>query len=181
MKGRTVPLQNHPEQNRFTLGIRILLLTFMVAQWIAGPAHAQAAVVALPRITFIVFADMPMPDGEWAALFEDLHQGYANLALEMHFHGSVDVIRGDSKVRGIQVDVPVSIYLHGNCTLLAQPDHYVVQGALGWVLRDHGHIEPFIHVDCTRIGEMLGQHALGMNRDRRNVVMAEAISRVVLH
>jgi hypothetical protein len=28
---------------------------------------------------------------------------------------------------------------------------------------------------------MVGQHALGMNRERCNAVMAEAISRVVLH
>ena len=42
-------------------------------------------------------------------------------------------------------------------------------------------IRPFIHVDCSRITEVLGQHVFGMDKNSRNAVMAEAISRVILH
>jgi hypothetical protein len=44
-----------------------------------------------------------------------------------------------------------------------------------------GRIAPFIHVDCTRIGQVLGPQALGLDRDRRNSLMGGAIARVVLH
>jgi len=46
---------------------------------------------------------------------------------------------------------------------------------------EHGRIEPFAHVDCTRIGQVLGPQALGLNRNQRNTVMTGAIARVVLH
>jgi hypothetical protein len=52
---------------------------------------------------------------------------------------------------------------------------------LGWVRRLDGRIEPFAHVDCARIGQVLGPQALGMDADRRNAVMAGAIARVILH
>lgn len=182
MNGRTV-LPNRHQHRNIARAARFWVLAFLVVLWIAGPARVQpAVVVALPRITLIVFADRHMPDAEWAALFDDLRQGYANLALESRFvPATIDLIRGDALQPGAYFDAPVSIYLHGDCTLLAQPEQSVPQGALGWVLRNHGRIEPFIHVDCTRIRDMLGQYALGMNHDRRNVAMAEAIARVVLH
>jgi hypothetical protein len=56
-----------------------------------------------------------------------------------------------------------------------------VSGALGWVKRIDGQIEPFIHVNCERIVEMLQPLALGMKNERRDTVMAEAIARVVTH
>ena len=52
---------------------------------------------------------------------------------------------------------------------------------LGWVSRRNGRIEPFAHVDCTRIGQVLGRQALGMDADRRNGVMAGAMARVIVH
>ena len=56
-----------------------------------------------------------------------------------------------------------------------------VTGALGWVPVVRGRIQPFIHVDCDRIEEMLAPLALGMHQQRRETVMAEAIARVILH
>src|SRR5579863_8997671 len=53
--------------------------------------------------------------------------------------------------------------------------------ALGWVWRVRGRIEPFIHVDCTQIAQELGPVALGMDRNRRDTVMGEAMARVILH
>jgi hypothetical protein len=44
-----------------------------------------------------------------------------------------------------------------------------------------GEIQPFIHVSCERIVEMLQGMALGMDQQRKNTVMAEAMARVIAH
>ena len=169
---------------RLASSLRRLLLPLLVLflYWIEGRPCAHAAVVATPRITLIVFTDKQMPEGEWEALSRDLQQEYSLLAAETHVHpGAFDLVRGDALVPGIEVESPITIYLHGDCTLLGRPGQSVPEGALGWVLRSHGHIEPFIHVDCSRIGDMLGSYAQAMNHDLRNNVMAQAIARVVVH
>lgn len=171
------PAPTHVSPRRLLLSLFGLFLC-----WIAGSACAKAAVVATPRITLIVFTDKHMPEGEWEALSLDLQQEYSLLAAETHFSpGAFDLVRGDTLVPGIEFESPITIYLHGECTLLGRPGQSVPQGALGWVLRSHGHIEPFIHVDCSRIDDMLGNYAQVMNHDLRNNVMAEAIARVVVH
>ena len=182
MECRTVAL--NPQQPHYlTRSARFMLVAVLLALWIAGGVHVEAAVVlAQPRITVIVYPERPMPEGEWTALLQDLQQGFTNLALETRFTPvPVDIIRGDTLQHPVAVDAAVAIYLHGECTLVAQPDQSVPQGALGWVLRDHGKIAPFIHVDCARIRTMLGPSALWMKDDRRPLAMAEAIARVVLH
>ena len=164
------------------LGGWLLPLILMAAQWLAVRTSVQAAVIVTPRITLVVFPEKHMSDEEWTALSAALRQSFERLTLETHLgSGGVDVVRGDILPPGVEFDDVIPIYLHGNCRILFEPGKYIVAGALGWVLRDHGQIMPFIHVDCGRIAEMLGQHALGMKNATRNTVMAEAISRVVLH
>jgi len=182
MKCRTVPVNPQQRQNRICV-VRFLLVVVLLVLWIAGGVRVDAAVVlAQPRITVIVYPERPMPEGEWAALLQDLQQGFTDLAVETHFTPvPVDIMRGDKLQQHVVLDAAVAIYLHGECTLLAQPDHSVPQGALGWVLREHGKIAPFIHVDCARIRNMLGPSALWMKDNRRPLAMAEAIARVVLH
>jgi hypothetical protein len=182
MESRTAsPASRFARQTR-TIALWLLPLALIAMQWFAGGTSVEAAVVVTPRLALVVFTDHRMADDEWNALSTALQRGFENLALETHFaSGGFDVVRGDTLVPGVEFDVAVSIYLHGDCRLLAQPGPYTVHGALGWVLRDHGHIEPFIHVDCARIAEVLGQHVLGMNHATRDAAMAEAISRVVLH
>jgi hypothetical protein len=179
MESRTAP---RFARQSFTVPIWLLPLVLLAVQWLACCVPVDAAVVVTPRLGLVVFTDHPMPDDEWTALSTALRQGFDSMALETHSTpAAFDVVRGDTLVPGVQFDVAVSIYLHGDCRLLAQPGSYTVHGALVWVLRDHGHIEPFIHVDCARIAEVLGQHVLGMNHATRDAAMAEAISRVVLH
>ena len=166
------------------VSLRKLLLPLFVLflSLIGGSACANAAVVATPRITLIVFTDKHMPEGEWQALSRDLQQEYSLLAAETHFYpGAFNLVRGDTLVPGLEIESPITIYLHGECTLVGRPGQSIPQGALGWVLRSHGRIEPFIHVDCGRIGDMLGNYAQAMNHDLRDNVMAEAIARIVVH
>ena len=162
---------------------RLLLpVILLVLQWIVSRVHLEAAVVATPRVTLIVFADKPVPEEEWKALKSALAKGFDDLALETHFVPSgFEVVRGESVVPGARFESPIPIFLHGSCHLVGEPDKAEVRGPLGWVLRDHGQIQPFIHVDCALIGNMLGQRALWMSQGARNHAMAEAISRVVLH
>jgi len=74
----------------------------------------------------------------------------------------------------------ISVSLVGNCELSPGPKK-LVSGALGWVKKVNGEIQPFIHVSCERIVEMLQPLALGMDRDRKDAVMAEAMARVIAH
>jgi hypothetical protein len=80
----------------------------------------------------------------------------------------------------VDADVAISVKLIGDCTLMPGPRR-TVNGALGWVKKVDGEIQPFIHVNCERIAEMLEPIALGMDRERRNTVMSEAIARVIAH
>ena len=166
----------------FNLSRWLLPLVLLVLQWLTSRAHLQAAVVATPRVTLVVFADKPMAGEEWAALSSALGKGFDSLALETHFASrGFEIVRGETLAPGTQFESIIPIFLHGSCHLVGQPAQHEVHGPLGWVPRDHGEIKPFIHVDCARITEMLGQHALWMNRNTRTAAMAEAISRVVLH
>lgn len=90
------------------------------------------------------------------------------------------MLRGEDASSGVRVQNGITVYLQGNCSLLPGPRR-LVTGALGWVPLEHGRIEPFVYVECSRIGEMLGPQVLGMPRSRRNTVMGEAIARVVVH
>jgi hypothetical protein len=52
---------------------------------------------------------------------------------------------------------------------------------LGWVRLNHGHIEHFIHVECTRLAQTLASQTYGLDRDQQDRLMARAIARVILH
>jgi hypothetical protein len=122
-----------------------------------------------------------MTDSEWAALFDALQKGTRSAQEETPaLKAGVDLVRGDTIVHGLEVDRPISVYLHGDCTLVPMP-RYMALGALGWVRLVHGQIQPFIHVDCAQIVQELGPLVLGMNRKRRDTVMGEAMARVIVH
>ena len=143
---------------------------------------AEAPTAKMPHTTtLIVFAKHEMPEGEWMALLAAMHHGVTETAKQAPaLRGPVEILRGDEVPRGLHVDEPIPVYLHGDCRLLPRP-RYIQAGRLGWVIRVHGHIEPFIHVDCTQLVDMLGPIALQMTTNRRNTVMGEAITRVVMH
>jgi hypothetical protein len=160
----------------------LLMLMLLVLEWLAGRASARAAVVVAPHVTLVVFADQPLADPQWTALTSTLRSSFDTLAVESHFSAvGFEVVRGDTLAPGTQFDEVISIYLHGDCQLHSQPGPYTVRGALGWVLSDHGQIRPFIHVDCARIDQVLGQRTFGMDKNARSALISEAISRVIFH
>jgi hypothetical protein len=98
----------------------------------------------------------------------------------------LQILRGDKITPGLRVDNAITVYLVGECkaipTTQTDPFHPVrISGALGWVYANHGEIDPFIHVDCKRIGQMLGLHEMGLRDDQRQRLMANAMARVILH
>jgi hypothetical protein len=170
-----------------------LLLLLLAILWAGESAKAQAqADDSLPpasehastskQTTMVIFADRHMEDRQWNALFDALLRDLKDPVAETR--GMADryqMVRGDTMQPGIRVETPIVVYLHGDCNLVPQPRRTAFGVPLGWVWRVDGRIEPFAHVDCTRIGQVLGPQALGLDADRRNAVMAGAIARVILH
>jgi hypothetical protein len=98
----------------------------------------------------------------------------------------LQILRGDKIGPGLVVNKSITVYLLGECKATPTPQFGLyhsanVSGALGWVPVENGQIQPFIHVDCGRIGQMLGQHSLGLSADQRQRQMANAVARVILH
>ncbi len=170
----------------FTYRIRRPEILPMVALLVTGfgvtRASAETSTPMAPhQTTLIVFARHRMPEGEWNDLFAAMRVGAAEAAKETPaLRGGMKMLRSDAVAPGMHADSPIAVYLHGDCTLLPMP-RYIQAGRLGWVMEYHGRIEPFIHVDCTQLVDMLGPMALPMNQPRRNMVMAEAMTRVILH
>jgi hypothetical protein len=202
---RTVDLRITNRPLSFLLAFPLLALgVSCVAQ---GPASSEVAQQAFAsQATLAIFNDRPVPDGLWPDLIATLQGDLtsnspeiqsltseatiqsANQAAAAHASSQIQILRGDTIKPGIQVDSSITVYLIGDCkvapTSLAsvfgqhQP---VISGTLGWVKMTDRQIEPFIHVDCERIGQMLGPTGVGRSREQRNQLMATAISRVVLH
>jgi hypothetical protein len=129
----------------------------------------------------VIFSDQALRDSAWAALLSALEKGAQDeAAAAPGLAENVVFVRGDRMVAGIDASEAISVYLHGDCSLVPVARTNPM-GALGWVRRVRGRIEPFIHVDCTKIAEELGPVALGMNRQRLDQVMSEAVARVIVH
>ena len=165
------------------VSVLILFAALNASSICKGSALAleDGPVPPVSKATMVIFTDHAMEDDQWSALVRELHR--ADVRLETaarELGGGLEVLRGRDLVVGIDAAQIISVRVIGDCTLLPGPRR-VVKGALGWVKKVDGEIQPFIHVSCERIVEMLQSMALGMNRDRRNTVMAEAMARVIAH
>jgi hypothetical protein len=145
-------------------------------------AFAQSPVNPDRHTTVVVFSDHEMQPEQWTALFAALRSAVANGGAETQpLDRNADFMRGDDVVPGFLVDSAITVFLHGNCTLSPLEYRTAFAVPLGWVRRVDGRIEPFVHVDCTRIGQVLGPQAAWMSKERRSQAMAQAMSRVILH
>lgn len=163
------------------LPVRALFL--VLAAFIAAPfCNGQVFLdIPAPHTTFVVFADHHLDDDQWTAFVVELRRSQEDPATRIPaLPGDFEVLRGEDVIPGIRVENGISVFLHGDCALLPGKRQWVT-GALGWVPVANGRTQPFIHVECTRIAEMLGPLVFGMHRDRRNSVMAEAVVRVLIH
>jgi hypothetical protein len=178
---------------RFKTAAASLVLLLFTILWASELAKAQDRAEVPPhpashdtsisrQTTLVIFADRRMEDRQWNALFDALRRDLADPAAETRgWADDYQIVRGDTMQPGMDVEAPIVVYLHGDCNLVPLPRRAAHGEPLGWVRRLNGRIEPFAHVDCTRIGQVLGPQSLGMGVDRRNAVMAGAIARVILH
>lgn len=142
--------------------------------------RAQAATALPARTSIVVFADRPLRDEVWAQLFEAVRRSVAEEQIQ-GLDGAPDFVRGDTLVPGREMDNPIVVFLHGDCILRPLEKRTAYAVPLGWVAVKQGQIEPFIHVDCTRIGQVIGANARGLNEEERNRMMARAVARVIVH
>jgi hypothetical protein len=157
------------------------LIALCLALLSATPVLAESPLLHTSHTTMVIFTDHPMEDDQWSALVRELQRSEIRLDVAAReIGGGLEVLRGRDLVAGVSVEEVISVWVVGDCTLLPGPRR-MVSGALGWVKKVDGEIQPFIHVSCERIVEMLQGMALGMNRERRTTVVAEAMARVIAH
>jgi len=159
------------------IGVQIVALLALLPNF-----AALSQPVSTPQTTVIIFADRPLQPGEWtalsAALRTDLNTGDKELAPLDH---QADFVRGDALRSGLEVRSAITVYLHGDCSLQPGGRRTAWGVPLGWVRRVDGRIEPFIHVDCTNIANVLAPQARFLGPEHRTDIMAGAVARVILH
>jgi hypothetical protein len=173
----------------------LLLAQVLPATADGEPSHSASASAPAANAVLAIFSDRPMSNEFWPITVSALREELASGAPETRFlpgHAAgadpstdpaVRILRGDSIAPGLNADNPITIYLHGDCVVLpsfplGRPSS---SGPLGWVRLNHGHIEHFIHVECTRLAQTLASQTYGLDRDQQDRLMARAIARVILH
>lgn len=166
----------------FTLILALVTVSYAAAQ------HSTS--------TLAIFSDQkarPLTDQQWSALVAALREELSSSSPEIRALNAkilsasklVEIIRGDRIVTGMSLENPITVLLQGDCTihprspLLSDPEP--VSGTLGWVRSDHGYIEPFVHVECNPLAQMLATKAYGSDQMYRDRLLATAIARVILH
>jgi hypothetical protein len=172
-------------RSRRRSGLALLVWpALLAAVWICTMGTAQAAVVlTAPHTTVVFFPDHPMPKSEWPSLFAAIRSVLAEVAAKTPaIDVNAELIQGDALVPGLRVDVSLSVYLHGDCDFaLQRPRGFPAGATLGWVWQRQGSIEPFVHVDCTSIGQVLEPGIYWFSKDQRTRAMAGGIARVIVH
>jgi hypothetical protein len=138
-----------------------------------------------PRTTLVIFADRRMTDRQWTALFAALERNEKEAATETQdMSGAYELVRGDTMETGRPVRSAIVVHLHGDCKLSAFPRNSDFEpGALGWAPLGEGRVEPYAHVNCSLIGQVLEsrKRMLNLDENQRDALMSGAIARVILH
>jgi len=167
--------------SRFVSVSLLAIAALSATLFFANDAFAESPMPLAGHTTMAVFTDHAMEDSQWSALARELHRTKARFEPAVpEIAAGLDLLRGRDLEAGVNVDVGLIVIIIGDCALKPGP-RTTVNGALGWVKKVDGQIQPFIHVDCARLTGMLQPLALGMNRERRNAVVAEALARVIGH
>lgn len=130
--------------------------------------------------TIVFYADKQVSETLWQPLFSAIQDDLAkeNYGLADR---SPHLMRGSEVYPGEEFSSVVEVKLLGRCDVPQQAYRPLKPGPLGWVLRVHGQIQPFIYVDCTRMAQVLDPTTLGMSREKRTRAMSQAISHVLVH
>lgn len=148
----------------------------------AQSASSQTQAAQSSHSTVVIFSDNPLSAGQWMFLFAQLRAGMARGGPDFQsLDRSAVFLRGERAASADIADPAVTVYLHGNCDLEPAEHRTSIGHPLGWVHRVNGRVEPFVHIDCTQIGHVLGARERWQSRQGRDQAMALAISRVFFH
>lgn len=160
----------------------IVFAALPVAALNCSPLHAASLPSTTPQATFVVFADHSMQQVEWSEIVAAVRTGLAQGGAEtVALDPNPRFLRADEAGPGFQADSAIPVYLHGNCNVEPMERRTAFEVPLGWVRRIDGQIESAVHVDCTRIGQVIGAQVRWLSRQGRDHAMAGAVARVILH
>ena len=187
-----MPNRNYP----FADILRALMLTAIVVALTIRPLSLAAQSPAVDT-TVAIFADHAIPDAQWSAIFASIRSELASNDPELapitgpsspeQISAQLQLFRGDRISPGIVLSNSISVYLHGDCATAFAPRialsslHDMPADALGWVRQQRGRIEPFIHINCALITQILRSSTVRRTVDDANRIVALAIARIFLH
>lgn len=149
---------------------------------LAATTSFAAAQSSPDPTTVVFFSDHPLQPAQWNGLFAALRTGLASGDKEIaELDRNPGLIVGDESLLSLDVNTAVTVYLHGDCTLEPMEHRTAYAVPLGWVRRIDGEIQPFVHVDCTRVAQTIGDQARWLSRAARDRAMAGAMAQVILH
>jgi hypothetical protein len=186
-----------PNRNsQFAHILRALMLTAIVVAITIHPLSLAAQSPAVDT-TVAIFADHAIPEAQWSAILASIRGELASNDPELapitgpsspeQISAQLQLFRGDRISPGIVLSHSISVYLHGDCATALAPrialssSHGVPADALGWVRQQRGRIEPFIHINCALITQILRSSTVRRTVDEANRSVALAIARILLH
>ncbi|QNI31567.1 hypothetical protein H7849_21230 [Alloacidobacterium dinghuense] len=152
--------------------IRLALLLSLLAVF---SFKAQAA-----ENTLVFYADKQVSDTLWQPLFSAIQNDLAKEDYGLSDR-TPQLMRSNEVFPGEEFGRVIEVKLLGRCDVPQQAYRPLKPGPLGWVLRVHGEIQPYIYVDCTRMAQVLDPTTLGMSNEQRSRAMSQAISHVLVH
>jgi hypothetical protein len=153
----------------------IALVTLILSLFSPVTFKAQAA-----ENTLVFYADKQVSDTLWQPLFSAIEDDLAKENYAVADRKPL-LLRGSEVQPGEEFGKVIEVKLLGRCDVPQQAYRPLKPGPLGWVLRVHGEIQPYIYVDCTRIAQVLDPTTLGMSSQQRSRAMSQAISHVLVH
>ena len=157
-----------------------ILFAFLLTYAVAPALHAQQ-----PGTTVIFYAQPPLKDELWPDLLQSLHAdlaaGLGEAPNGFALPQDTAFFRANDLALGVVFSRVIIVKLLGHCDVLSQSDGASVDGPLGWVWQVSGKMQPFIFVDCERLGQMLRNRFAGPDPYERRHAMAQAIAHVVIH
>jgi hypothetical protein len=167
------------QYSKFFGAVLVLLTAFALwgTVWAQDGKNGQQS---QNETTLIILADGHIREGLWPVLSESLRRESAWESRSAPVGGNPDVVLGDRFTPPPAFPERIQIQLLGRCDLQGA-SFGPIDGPLGWVLEHDGKIQPDIRVSCARLTRFLEPVTAIMPTEKRQEVVSQAISRIVLH
>src|SRR5262249_7166004 len=121
----------------------VTALFFSAKAWASPPTDSS------PKTTAVLFEIQgPVPDAYWGALKSELEDNAAPIWPEREMRW----MRHEEFRSGMEFPEVVQVRLMGHCKPEPTTSWQYSEGALGWVYKVGGEIQPVVYVNCDRIG-----------------------------